>query len=453
MTGPASHRSVGDALLDRETVERIQWGKLSRLLERVYATSPFYRRWLDAAGARPDRIRSLADFRKAVPLMRKEHVLADQAIAMPYGERLAIARHDIVEVTSTGGTSGKGKEVYALTGGDVALISRAYAVGAYNAGIRSGDVVAMTFPMSMSGAPLWIYEAFRRMHTNLMCLGPYDTKTRLQLMRDYGARVLVATPSYIDAMAGTARDELGWEPALDLKVEVILTATEAFSPERVRRLETTWGAKVHEWYGASQRIIAFNCEHGAIRPDGERGLLHHLPHIMMLETLHPETHEPVGYCEEGEVVATYLDAESSPLLRFATGDRVRLLPGDQCKCSRRCFDGYESGTVARYDDMVKVRGVNIWPLTTDELVFADGAVLNYIGRAQSTRNGAERVFIEVEFAEGTEADRRSSIMRRTADRLKSVLGLTIEVVEAAAPLPRFEDTHTKARRWRDERRR
>jgi phenylacetate-CoA ligase len=453
MTGAAQHSPIGDAALDRETIERIQWAKLSRLLERTYATSPFYRRWLDQAGARPDRVRSLADFRKAVPLMRKENVLADQATAMPYGERLTIDRRDIVEVTSTGGTSGKGKEVYALTGGDVALISRAYAIGAYNAGIRPGDVVAMTFPMSMSGAPLWIYEAFRRMHANLICVGPYDTKTRLQLMRDYGARVLVATPSYIEAMAGTARDEFGWEPARDLNVDIILTATEAFSPERIRRIETVWGAKAYEWYGASQRIIAFNCEHGAIRPDGERGLLHHLPHIMMLETLHPETHEPVAYGEEGEVVATYLDAESSPLLRFATGDRVRLLPGASCKCSRCCFDGYESGTVARYDDMVKVRGVNIWPITTDEILFANRAVLNYIGRAQTTDNGAERVFVEVEFAEGTPADQRSQIARRAADRLKSVLGLTIDVVEAAAPLPHFQDTHSKARRWRDERRR
>jgi phenylacetate-CoA ligase len=452
MSSPLRHTPVGDAVLDPETIERVQWAKLSRLIERAYNTSPFYRRWLDDAGAPPEKIRSLADFRKAVPLMRKENVLADQAQAMPYGERLAVAREDIVEVTSTGGTSGKGKEVYALTAGDVALISRAYAVGAYCSGIHRGDVVAMTFPMSMSGAPLWIYEAFRRMHTNLICVGPYDTKTRLQLMRDYRARVLVATPSYIEAMAATARDEFGWDIARDLGVEIILTATEAFSPERIRRIESAWGARVHEWYGASQRIIACNCEHGAIHADGQRGLLHHLPHIMMLETLHPETHEPVSYGEEGEVVATYLDAESAPLIRFATGDRVRLLPGVSCGCSRP-YDGYESGTISRYDDMIKVRGVNIWPITTDEILFADKALVNYVGRAQSTDNGAERVFVEAEFAEGTPSEQRDKIIRRTADQLKRVLGLNIEVVEAAAPLPRFQDTQSKARRWRDERRR
>jgi phenylacetate-CoA ligase len=308
----------------------------------------------------------------------------------------------------------------------------------------------MTFPISMSGAPLWIYEAFRRMHANLICVGPYDTRTRLQLMREYGARVLVATPSYIEAMATTARDELGWDPARDLSVEIILTATEAFSIERIRRIEHGWGAKVHEWYGATQRIIAWNCEHGAVLASGRRGLLHHLPHIMMLETLDPETQRPVGYGEEGEVVATFLDAQSSPLIRFATGDRVRLLPAASCGCSRP-YDGYESGTVTRYDDMVKVRGVNIWPVTTDEVLFVEPDILTYIGRVQSAENGGERVFVEVEFKPGLGDSRRLEILGVAAARLRSVVGLTIEVQEAATPLPRFQDTQSKARRWRDER--
>ena len=451
MIEPARHTSIGDVVLDPDALERLQLMKLSRLLANAYERSPFYKKWLDDAGAQPAKIRSLADFRKAVPLLRKEQVLKDQAEDLPYGRRLDIERDTIVQVTSTGGTSGKGKEVYPLTAGDVALVSRTYAIGAYSAGIHPGDVVAMTFPMSMSGAPLWIYEAFRRMHANLVCIGPYDTRTRLQFMRDYRARVLIATPSYIEAMAAAARDELGWNPANELNVDIILTATESFSIDRIRRIEATWGAKVYEWYGATQRIIACNCEHGAVRQDDRRGLLHHLPHIMMLETLDPETHEPVAYGDEGEVVATFLDAECSPLLRFATGDRVRLLPGASCGCSRP-YDGYESGTVGRYDDMVKVRGVNIWPITTDEILFAEPVVVNYVGRAQSVENGGERVFVEVEFRDDTAAEIRRDVLGRVAARLKLVVGLHIEVLEARAPLPRFQDTQSKARRWRDERR-
>src|SRR5262249_28599542 len=152
-------------------------------------------------------------------------------------------------------------------------------------------------------APLWIQNAFVRQRTNLMCIGNYDTRTKLQLMREFGARVLVATPSYIEALANTGLKELGWDVKRDLQVRIILMATEAFSLERVHRIQTTWGAKVHEWYGTSQRIVAWNCRHGAVRPDGTRGLLHHLPDRILMETLDPVTHEPVGYGEEGEVVA------------------------------------------------------------------------------------------------------------------------------------------------------
>lgn len=443
---------VGEVALRKGELEALQWQKLSRLMTRAYDTSPFYRRWLDAAGAQPDKVRSLADFRRAVPLMRKEDVLRDQMANPPYGDRLSVPRERIIQVTSTGGTSGKGKEIYALTAGDLSVVSRAYAVGCYGAGIRAGDVVAMTFPMSMSGAPLWIYEAFRRMHTNLLCIGPYDTRTRLSLMRDFGARVLVATPSYIEQMAATAQSELGWNVAADLSVDIILTATEAFSLERIRRIEETWGAKVYEWYGASQRIIAWNCRHGAIHTDGRRGLLHHLPHIMMLETLHPVTHEPVEYGEEGEVVATFLDAEASPLLRFATGDRVRLMPASSCGCGCH-YDGYESGTITRYDDMVKVRGVNIWPTTTDEVFFRNTLVANYIGLVRSRPDGGEEVVVEVEFKPEADQAVRETLLSSARDDLRSILGLKIDVTEARKSLPSFTDTHSKARRWRDERHR
>jgi phenylacetate-CoA ligase len=442
----------GEIALKGAELEQLQWQKLSRLVARAYETSPFYRDWLDKAGAQPAKLKSLADFRSAVPLMRKEDVLADQAMEPPYGRRLAVPREKIVQITSTGGTSGKGKEIYALTANDVSVVARAFATGCYSAGIRAGDVVAMTFPMSMSGAPLWIYEAFRRMHANLVCIGPYDTRTRLNLMKEFGARVLVATPSYIESFAASARTELGWDVAEELGVDIILTATEAFSIDRIRRIEATWGAKVHEWYGATQRIIAWNCEHGAVSPEGKRGLLHHLPHIMMLETLDPETQRPVEYGEEGEVVATFLDAEASPLLRFATGDRVRLMPAQSCSCG--CpYDGYESGTIARYDDMVKVRGVNIWPTTTDEIFFREPVLVNYLGLARSRPDGGEEVFVQVEFLPEVQKLQRADFMRRCADELRSTLGIRIDVIESPEPLPKFQDSQSKARRWRDERRR
>lgn len=446
-------RTSGASVAHREVraeLERVQWLKLSRLLEYAYERSLFYRRRFDEAGVQPAKLRSLADFRSAVPLMRKEDVLADQRARPPFGERLSVDPRQVVQAMITGGTSGAGQEVYGLTPGDVAAMVTTYGEGVRWAGARRGDVAAMTFPMSMSGAPMWIYGACVGQHLTVLPVGPYDTATKLRFMRDFGARLLFATPSYLQVMAAEARNELGWDPATDLGVEVLLTATESFSVERARRIEEDWGAKLFEWYGSSQRALAWTCEHGAVREDGSRGLLHHFPHAILLETLDPATHEPVEYGEEGEAVVTFLDAEASPLVRFASGDRVVLLPAESCPCGKPS-DGYEAGAISRYDDMLKVRGINIWPSTIDEILLAQPIVSNYVGIVMSDENGRERISVEVEFMPEAPAEERAEALRRYEANLRSRIGLRMELAEASGPLPRFDDPRRKARRWRDER--
>lgn len=313
----------------REDVETREWERVSRLVHYVYDRSPYYRRRLDAAGAQPERLRSLEDFRSAVPLMRKEDVLADQEASPPYGERLCVPTERLVQVNTTGGTSGRGQEVYGLTASDVAILAETWARGVTAAGLRPGDVVGLTFTMSMAAGPLWIHEAFRRLDLSVLHLGPYDTRTKLAMMQRFGARAVVATPSYLHTLSETAAD-LGIDVANDLPVDVILTATESYSVGRARRLEATWGARVHEWYGSTQRALAWTCELGALVDRERKGLLHHFPELLLYETLDPETGRPVDCGEEGEVVITFLHAEGTPLLRFATGDRAppagRLVP-------------------------------------------------------------------------------------------------------------------------------
>jgi phenylacetate-CoA ligase len=434
----------------RADIEDAQWRRLSQLLRYTYDRSPFHRRRLDAAGAQPDRLTSLAEFRRAVPLTRKEDVVADQEAHPPYGERLCVTPEELVQINITGGTSGRGQEIYGLTSSDTALLSSLYGRGLTSAGLRRGDVVALTFPMSMAGAPLWIYQACQQLQLNVLALGPYDTQTKLRLMRQFGARAIIATPSYLQAMSATAESELGWDVARELSVDLVLTATEAFSLDRARAIEQAWGARLFEWYGATPRVVAWNCEHGAVIDGTRRGLLHHFPYLVLHETLHPETHEPVDYGEEGEVVFTFLASEASPLLRYATGDRARLLPGDSCACGGP-FDGYESGTIGRYDDMIKVRGVNLWPRVADEVVLSHPAVANYVGVARSLAGGRDEVVVDVEFRPGVDSDARAQATDALAARLQATIGLRFDVRAAQRPLPKFTDTLSKAKRWSDER--
>jgi phenylacetate-CoA ligase len=219
--------------------------------------------------------------------------------------------------------------------------------------------------------------------------------------------------------------------------------------KRAKAIEEAWGAKIYEWYGSSQRAAAANCEFGAIH-EGRRGLLHHFPHLALLETLDRNTGQPVRHGEEGEVVVTFLSSEASPLIRFATNDRVRLMPASTCKCGRTS-DGYESGTISRYDDMMKVRGLNLWPITIDDIVLTVPGVRNYSGAVRRDTTGREDIDVQVEFDVDVPLAKRAEINQSIEAQIRSVVGLRMDVHEAAQKLPEFKDTESKARRWRDER--
>lgn len=434
---------------DRKTMEAWQLEKLRMLLERVYARGGFYRDWLDKARVKPEKIKSLKDFSKAVPLMRKDDTLANQLASPPFGTRLSAPQRDVMAQHISGGTSGRGKETHGATYRDRLAMAQVFAYGYHYSGLEPGDAVAFTLPMSTSGAGVVCYDSFSFLRTRVLPLATYDTVTKLKLMREHGARAVVATPSYLTHMEIVAKQQLGWDLAKDLNIDIILTAAESFSIERALAIESAWGGKLYEWYGASQRVGACNCHLGAVH-DGKRGVLHHLPHLEYVETINPDTLEPVEYGEEGEIVTTFLGSEASPLIRYATNDKARLLHASSCSCGL-CFDGYESGTISRYDDMIKVRAVNLWPATVDDVVLTVPGVIEYQGVVLTSLSGGEDIQVRVEFeATVSDATKARALAKMAAD-LQAQVGLRMTFSEAEAPLPQFKDHESKARRWRDER--
>ncbi len=146
------------------------------------------------------------------------------------------------------------------------------------------------------------------------------------------------------------------------------------------------------------------------------------------------------------MVLTQLRAEAAPLIRFATGDRARLRAAAECPCGRP-FDAYECGTVTRYDDMLKIRGVNVWPQTTDEVLFAFSEVAEYQGRVYIAADGREEAAIALEFNPGVSRERKGQVLGAAAQALRDRTGLRMAVEEATAALPRGIDDRRKARRW------
>ena len=175
-----------------------------------------------------------------------------------------------------------------------------------------------------------------------------------------------------------------------------------------------------------------------------------MEHRALCEILHPGTNDPVEPGEEGELVATTLFREAFPILRFRTGDRVRLMR-EPCSCGRPMMS-IEAGTVARYDDMMKIRGQNLWPDAVDKIVFSLGDMEEYAGLVYVDKEGRETIEVSIEFKQSNlmgDADRARRV-KEISTEINQKLNVRMDVQETPyLTLPRFE---FKTRRWTDERR-
>jgi phenylacetate-CoA ligase len=247
-------------------------------------------------------------------------------------------------------------------------------------------------------------------------------------------------------------EERGLQPRQALpQLKAIFIAGESYTVDWAERSMAFWGVNISEWYGLMQGglNLCFSCETGILQ-NGQRGHLHAMEHRMVCEILRPGTNEPVEPGEEGEFVATSLFREAFPIFRFRTGDRVKRM-ASVCSCGRPMMS-IEAGTVARYDDMMKIRGQNLWPDAVDKLVFADVTIEEYAGLVFIDPQGRETVQVQVEFRpgaclnEGHKAQRVAAVVQE----IQQKLNIRMEVSEAPyLSLPRFE---FKTRRWTDQRR-
>jgi phenylacetate-CoA ligase len=214
-------------------------------------------------------------------------------------------------------------------------------------------------------------------------------------------------------------------------------------------MEEFWGTRLYDCYGSTQirSIYAATCEKGAVH-EGRRGSYHPAEPFVLAEITDPATGKPVPYGDEGELVITNLSQQAAPMIRFRQGDRIRRLPPDACDCGRT-WEAWEAGTISRYDDMLKIRGQNVWPLAVDEVVFAYREIEEYSGRVYVAPGGTEEVVLSVEFRKETPAPDRPGILAGLPEQLRQRTGIRMAVAEVAyGTIPRFE---YKAVRWADER--
>lgn len=435
--------------LTRAELAALQWRLLREQVDLAWR-SPFYGERFAAAGLSRDGLRDPGDL-ASVPLTRKADVCADVAAHPPYGSRLAVDPGNVVSIVETSGTSGRGTEVHCADAGDLRRIVDMEIVGFRWAGIREATVVLLTMPVTMTAASTWWSRALGEMKANWLRAGHLSTEDKLRYAMRYQAEAIIATPTYLTRLEHAAV-EMGVDPRRDLpSLRSIVVAGEPRPPAWTAEREAVWGATVYEQWGCTQGAVAWSCE-GGMAPGGRRGMLHTLPWCELVEVVDAETGRHVADGEVGELVVTPLGVNAAPLVRFATGDRVRFRSAGSCACGRP-YDGIEAGSVTRYDDMVKIKGVNVWPSTVDSLIDGHAEVAEH--RVTLAVDGGRRevIRVEVQLDAQIEAHRRGPLLESLGAEIHSLIGLHVEMSEWSGAGDLADEVLSgvpwKARRWRD----
>ena len=400
------------------------------MVAEVRRDNAFYEaKWRDLPRSRLNHAH-LGDF----PFTRKSELLADQQAHPPFGGNLTYPLADYVRIHQTSGTTGTPLRVLDTQAGwDWWAECWRYVLDA--AGVTRGDVVMLAFSFGPFIGFWAAQEAVGRLGALMISGGGMTSAQRLAAMRDLGATVLLCTPSYALHLAEVAR-EGGMDPARDLDVRVTLHAGEpgAGIPATRERIERLWGAVAYDHAGASEvGPFGFSCS-------ARRGM-HVNEAEFICEVIDPATDAPLPPGHEGELVLTNLGRACFPVVRYRTGDVVRPLERSRCGCGRTTLL-LEGGILGRGDDMVTVRGVNVYPSAFLELFNRVPGIVEH--RITAYReNHLDQLHVEFECGDGE--DRREAVARA----IRESLGIRVSLAQCPpASLPRFE---LKAKRFFDRR--
>lgn len=437
----------------RSEIETLQFKKLIYQLEYIYNTNEYYRQKMQKAKVHPDKLSSIDEFAKRMPLTDKRQLLEDQEMAPPFGKRLGVPREKITCIHLTSGTSGIGQEVYGRTYADINHTGTSHYLVWYMAGLRKGDLVVNCVPSGGLTTGGWGPPEGMRMigATPIHLSGITGSEARVRFMQKFRViNFMYASVAYLNRLTQVLRD-MGLNPVREFaSLKSIYISAEAFPLEWGKSMEKFWGAKLYEGYGSTQALgwCATTCENGAII-HGRRGVMHCLEWRNLVEIINPQTGEPAKEGEEGEIIITNLDVEASPLVRFSTRDKARHVSTAGCSCGRN-WKAMEAGTVSRYDDMLKIKGNNVWPSAVDEVVLSYAEISEYKGTVYIDQRGRETALIEFAYKPDykdlpKETKDALTVKLKNSIKEKTNVLMDIKEVERSA-LPDFE---YKARRWKD----
>ena len=423
-------------MASRDEMALLQFQKLEKLLKKVYATNRFYRNKFDSIEITPSEVRSVEDLHK-LPFTVKKEFEEDQDKNPIFGTNLTEPLENYVQYHQTSGTTGKPlkfldtKESWEWRGKVACYILK-------GAGVNRGDRILFPFNFGPYTAFWIMYEGAYQLGNLIIPTGGWNSLQRLQCILENRATVIPTTPSYALILADTAK-----EHQIDIarsSVRILMLSGEpgALIPGIREKLQKLWNARCFDYIGMTEvGTWGFQCTE---EPNG----VHIIESEFIAEIVNPKTGKPVEEGEAGELVLTNLGRSCMPAIRYRTGDLVKVKKGI-CPCGR-AFRVLQDGVLGRKDEMIIIRGVNVFPNVLVNIVEihiqpGDDYQIEAYKEAE-----VDEVAIKLETKEEGMGE---MIQRAIQDEIKSKLNLRVEVkVVPKGTLPKFE---YKAKRFIDRR--
>ena len=420
--------------LPREEIRKIQLERLQETVSRVYEKVEPYRKKMDEAGIKPEDIKSLDDL-KRLPFVTKQ----DMRDNYPFG-LFAVPKTDLVRIHASSGTTGK-PTVVGYTQGDLDTWTECVSRIACMGGAAKDDVAQICFGYGMFTGALGLHYGLEKVGATIIPSSTGNSEKQIMYMKDFGATLLVATPSYALRLAEVAR-EMGLDPVKDLNVKTLLVGSELLTDAMREEMHKYWGAdvKITSNYGMSE-LMGPGVSGECLEVCG----MHINEDFFIPEIIDPVTEEVLPEGEQGELVITCIKKEGIPLIRYRTRDITRLFY-DKCKCGRTfCRMENLSG---RSDDMLKIRGVNVFPSQIEEVILGIEELGPHYEILLEREGYLDKMTIKVELATITDSfSTLEKISSTLKGRLRTILGLDAKVMlESPNTLQRFEG---KAKRVKD----
>lgn len=403
--------------MSREEMKTLQSEKLVKQVRHVYNNVPYYRELMDKQGVSPDDIQSIDDLHK-LPFLSK----ADLRDAYPYG-LLAKPLEDCVRIQSTSGTTGR-RVVAFYTQKDIDLWEDCCARAITAVGGTKKDVCQVAYGYGLFTGGPGLNGGSHKVGCLTLPLSSGNTERQIQFMMDLSATILCCTPSYA-AYIGESLKEMGYKPE-DIPLKAGIFGAEPWTEEMRKNIEAALGIKAYDIYGLTETTgpgVAFECS--------EQTGMHINEDHFYAEIIDPETGEVLPEGSKGELVFTSLDKEAFPLLRYRTRD-ICVLSRKKCSCGRTLIK--MAKPMGRTDDMLIIRGVNVFPSQIETVLLKEGYEPNYQIIVDRVKNN-DTFDVNVEMSPDMFTDKVSDIIsleKSLANAIKTMLGIN-PLVHLVAP--------------------